>query len=176
MSNFCARDCFRHHGGSGGARGRGDHYIALRASLPPLASCFAPQAMARGMNGAVWGQTPSPVRGGFGVLGGRIFVSGYLSSTPYSPSRLCRQPPLGGGQYATTWRYFAHFPPPRGGRPRRGRGEYSERNGNAVIGVRLLLTFTSVRVWFIHNMAGQELPDAVEACRSLFQGPVSKEW
>ena len=52
---FAAQDCFRHHGGSGGARGQ----KTLRASLPPFAPCFAPQAMARGMNGAVWGQTPS---------------------------------------------------------------------------------------------------------------------
>ena len=35
----------------------------------------------------------------------------FMSSTQYSPSRLRRQPPPGGGQYATPLRHFDHYPP-----------------------------------------------------------------
>ena len=79
---FAAQDCFRHHGGKGGARRRGENYKALRASLPSFSPCFAPQAMVQEMSG-----DRPPVRGdrhpshrvltGFTRLGGVEITNGF---------------------------------------------------------------------------------------------------
>ena len=58
MSNFCARDCFRRHGGKGGARGHG---TVWGQTLPTFFTIRGDRHLsARFPHRAVWGQTPRP--------------------------------------------------------------------------------------------------------------------